>query len=397
MPEAVRVLSIQTRLLGNKTFGDLLRRAYRDSTSIDFRAFWGDEGREFHARVLNRFLMTRPPGNWIRDRNLDFFPARYEIATSYMARRLLRRILPNVAPDVLHFHTQGLALLSTDIMRKMPTVITADRTAMLTAHHQTADGWHWTYKPSTRLESEPLRCAAAVVTFSKWAADSMAALYGIPADRLHVVSPGVDLELMGDIDVSRRSRDGVKRILFVGGEFSRKGGPLLVDVFLERFARDDVELHLVTTEDGIPVHPKIVVHRGVEAYSARWKRLYEEADLFVMPSARDALGHVYLEAMAAQLPVIGLDLGAMREMVVEGETGFLVPRDDRHALAQRIGTLLDDESLRRRLGANGRARVEHLFDAGENLAKLERIFMNAARSSNGWQRSERTSFASSMG
>ncbi len=378
--QRVDVLSIQTPLLGNKTYAELLRRAYRNSPAISFHALWGDERREPFSRLIGRILTRRAPITWINARNLDFFPARYELATSFMARRLLVRTLRNHLPDVLHFHTQCLALLSTDLIRRIPTVITADRTAALAAAHQTTPSWYWTFEVSRRLESAPLRNAAAVVTFSQWAADSMVRDDGVAPRRLFVIPPGVDLQRFDGIaSVRTADRRGVKRILFVGGEFRRKGGPMLVDVFLDRLAAADVELHIVTTESDIPSHRQIIVHRDVQAYSARWRRLYAEADLFVMPSARDAFGHVYLEAMAARLPVVALGVGATPEIVADGETGYLVRPGDERALAERIRRLLDDESLRRRLGENGRRRVERFFTVEHHAAKLERLFVEIAR------------------
>ena len=69
-----------------------------------------------------------------------------------------------------------------------------------------------------------------------------------------------------------------------------------------------------------------------------------------------------LEAMAAGLPVVASAVGGIPEIVRDGETGLLVPPGDADALAAALGRLLDDDGLRRRLGAAGRERALDEFD-----------------------------------
>ena len=90
--------------------------------------------------------------------------------------------------------------------------------------------------------------------------------------------------------------------------------------------------------------------------------LLAAADLFVLSSRSEGLPLSILEAMAAGLPVVASDVGGVPELVVDGETGLLVPPGDPHALAAAIDRLLDDPDLRRRLGAAGRLRVSEQFD-----------------------------------
>jgi glycosyltransferase involved in cell wall biosynthesis len=92
--------------------------------------------------------------------------------------------------------------------------------------------------------------------------------------------------------------------------------------------------------------------------------LLAASDVFVLSSRSEGLPVSVLEAMAAELPVVASDVGGLRELVVDGETGILVPPGDAEALAAALGRLVEDRDLRRRLGAAGRARAETLFDLG---------------------------------
>ncbi len=381
-----RVLSLQTPLLGNATYGELLRQLFATSGRIAFDAHWADEERTARertiaGRLVYRACFTFARDRRIRERNADLYPLRYELGSSYWARRLWLRELRRAPPDVVHLHTQGLALAALDLMRRVPTVVSCDATSRLAAEQSTRAGWRWTHAPHHALEAAAFRNAAALVAFSHDVARSMVAAYGIAARKVHVISPGVDLVAFGDIGLARAHRkDPVRRILFVGGEYERKGGPEVVRAFLRRFAeRDDVALDLVTQPGAnVPAHPRIAVHSNIVPYSPAWRALYEAASLLVLPTHREAYGLVYLEAAAARLPVIGSTVGAGPELVLDGVTGRLVRPGDEDALGARLAELLDDAALRSRFGAAGRARIEAEFDARRNAERLETLFTRVA-------------------
>lgn len=97
-------------------------------------------------------------------------------------------------------------------------------------------------------------------------------------------------------------------------------------------------------------------------------------DIFVHPGEPEPFGLVNIEAMAMQKPVIAFAHGALPEIVVDGETGFLVPPYDLAAMATQITTLLKDENLRIRLGQNGRKRIETHFTIQQTAVKITKIY-----------------------
>ncbi|MDX1932264.1 MAG: glycosyltransferase family 4 protein, partial [Capsulimonadales bacterium] len=86
---------------------------------------------------------------------------------------------------------------------------------------------------------------------------------------------------------------------------------------------------------------------------------------------------VIQQAMALGKPVIGTDIGGTPEMIVEGETGFLVPPGDPSALAEALTRLRDDRALGIRLGAAGRERCERLFTLGRMVDRIENVYWEA--------------------
>jgi glycosyltransferase involved in cell wall biosynthesis len=90
--------------------------------------------------------------------------------------------------------------------------------------------------------------------------------------------------------------------------------------------------------------------------------LLAASDVFVLFSRSEGLPMSILEAMAAGLPVVASNVGGVPELVADGETGLLVPPGDPQALAAALRRLVENEDLRRRLGARGRERAKELFD-----------------------------------
>jgi glycosyltransferase involved in cell wall biosynthesis len=99
-------------------------------------------------------------------------------------------------------------------------------------------------------------------------------------------------------------------------------------------------------------------------------------DVFAFPSVSEGFGIAVAEAMATGLPVVASDIRPLSEIVVPGETGFLVPPRDASAIAAAIVSLLDDDSLRRRLGAAGREHVERCFTDRTMVQAHEDLYVN---------------------
>jgi glycosyltransferase involved in cell wall biosynthesis len=184
-----------------------------------------------------------------------------------------------------------------------------------------------------------------------------------------VIPPGVDLELFAPDAVKPAGHPGRRvRLLFVGGDFPRKGGPLLLQCMREGLA-ELCDLDIVTSAP-VPTTPRTTVHAGLDPNDPRLRALYRSADIFVLPTHADCLAVVLGEAMAAGLPIVTTDVGAQPEAVQDGESGVVVRPGDVEALGRALRRLAQDPALRTRMGERGRQLAEQRFDARVNALRL---------------------------
>ena len=168
------------------------------------------------------------------------------------------------------------------------------------------------------------------------------------------------------------------RFLFVGKQWERKGGPVVLRAFARlRGEVPDARLviagpaSLSVDQPGVEMLGRVSREDGAPG---SMPDQYRRATAFVMPSLYEPLGVAVLEAMAAGLPCIGSTGGALPELIEEGVTGFLVPPGDEEALLARMRELAMTPDLCRTLGEAGAVRYRERFTwdavAGRMLAAI---------------------------
>lgn len=103
--------------------------------------------------------------------------------------------------------------------------------------------------------------------------------------------------------------------------------------------------------------------------------VFRSFDVFAIPSVEgDTIPQVLMQALAIGIPVVSTTVGSIPDVVIEGETGFVVPPRDAGALADRIAKLLDDAKLRARMGAQGRSLVQRCYSLDKMLDRMESVY-----------------------
>jgi glycosyltransferase involved in cell wall biosynthesis len=377
MKNPAKILSLMEDYMGHHTYSNLLREYFSQSSDCEVDFYWYSQERKIDTKILRWLLSFSFPNQWIGQQNLDFRRFRVQMSYAYMAKQLALRKLSKIEYSALHLHTYILGFLSVDLMKKLPTVVSLDMTSLQASQETTDPSFIWTHRPNILLGKRVFEAAARIVTRSEWARKSVIEDYKIDPEKVKVIYPGVNSTKLTPRDRSINEPQKPFNILFIGGDFERKGGLDVLEVFLETFS-SSAELHLVTQDPVKCQHPNIHIHKDVKAYTSKWLELYSQADVFVMPTHFEGFGWVFIEAMAAGLPVIATRINAIPEMVNHGETGFLIQPGDRKDLACRIRELIDNPTLRCEMGAKGRKVVEQKFNAQKHCETLESLFREIA-------------------
>jgi len=208
--------------------------------------------------------------------------------------------------------------------------------------------------------------------WSNWAARGLESR-GVPADRITVLPPGVDLD---DWRPGPKPRsEGPLRLLFVGGDFRRKGGDMLIQV-LNSDLGAQCRLEVVTRDPVPSSRADVHVHR-LEANTPELRALYAQAELFVLPTRAECFGIAIVEAMAMNLPVIMSNVGGAPDIVAHGDTGWLIEPTEQ-ALADALRHALSSRDSLAEMGRRGRLRAEKRFDGGVNDRRIVDIALEEA-------------------
>lgn len=213
-----------------------------------------------------------------------------------------------------------------------------------------------------RVEAE-LEAADMILVPSRFVAEQLRGR-GVPAEAIEQIPYGVDLSAFYPNAEKAEAADSPLDCLCVCQMAHRKGIPLLLET-ARSMAGLPIRFHLlgpVVSPEVLENLPANVRYEGAglpEKVAVRMR----QADLFVLPTLEDACALVVLEAMASGLPVVTTTHNGSGEVLENGVEGFVVPAGDRTALREALVELVEDASLRRRMGEVARKKVEGSYSS----------------------------------
>jgi len=298
----------------------------------------------------------------------------------------------NIDADVVHCHT-WYSHLGGILAKKnygIPLVITTHSLEPLRPWKREQLGGGYDF--SLWVEKTALEMAEAIIAVSSETKRDIERLFDVDPTRVHVIYNGIDLDEYRKVRstsalAQHRVDPTTPYLLFVGRITRQKGIVHLVRAI--EFMDRDFQIVLCA---GAPDTPEIAVEMKNAVELARAKRsgiiwieemvdrktaieLYSHAAVFCCPSIYEPFGIINLEAMACETAVVASAVGGIKEVVVDGETGFLVPLEQMKEspfeplhpekfsrdLAARINQLMKDRQLREKFGKAGRKRAEAKF------------------------------------
>ncbi len=310
--------------------------------------------------------------------------------------------------DVVHTHTWYVSMAGflAKKLYDVPFVLTTHSLEPLRAWK--AEQLGTGYAMSSWMERTAILDADAVIAVSTGTKEDILRAYPVvDPQKIHVIYNGIDLQqYQQTAETSALSEHGVDLsipyVLFVGRITRQKGVTHLVDAI--RYLPPDVQVVLCA---GAPDTPEISAELKLKVAEARgfnprviWIdkmlskqeaiQLYSHATVFCCPSVYEPFGIINLEAMACRAPVVASATGGIKEVVVDGETGYLVPFDQdpvtsfprdpekfARDLAAKLNDLLADPEKCKLFGQAGRKRAEEKFSwtsiADQTIALYQRL------------------------
>lgn len=296
---------------------------------------------------------------------LPFISSRYDLKAIFAHLRMLAGFRPQV------FHAN---LISPWVCQLAVFLAVAAPRVRVVAVEQLP-----TQPPSEqqrRLKRLTARRLDAHVAVGERSARDIERIVGLPAGSVRTIHNGVP-----DLGAPNRdSSPSASNPITVGavGRVERQKG---FDVLI-RALPDVAEAHVVVVGEGTErlSLQRLAGELGVAdrvswvGWSATARDHLSSFDVFVLPSRYEGFPLTVLEAMLAELPVVASDVGSVREAVIDGETGLLVPPDDPAALSTAVGRLAADAESRRTLGVRGRGLVLGRYTAAAMARRFEDLY-----------------------
>jgi alpha-maltose-1-phosphate synthase len=316
----------------------------------------------------------------------------------------------NIDADIVHCHT-WYSHFGGILAKKnygIPLVITVHSLEPLRPWKREQLGGGYDF--SLWIEKIALEIADAIIAVSGETKRDIERLFDVDAARVHMIHNGIDLEEYRKVSSTEALRrhgidPGKPYLLFVGRITRQKGITYLVRAI--PYMDPDFQIVLCA---GAPDTPEIAEDMKGAVESARRKRsdiiwieemvdrpavieLYSHAAVFCCPSIYEPFGIINLEAMACETAAVASAVGGIKEVVVDGETGFLVPLEqmkespfepidpDKFSrdLAAKINKLMKDRNLREKFGKAGRKRAEEKFNWSAIAQKTKALYESLKR------------------
>jgi glycosyltransferase involved in cell wall biosynthesis len=291
----------------------------------------------------------------------------------------LGHLLRRVRFDLIHAHswrTELGAVLWGRVFSRVPVVL---RTVHNTDEFYVRPGYASLARASANRLDRIVVISDAVGRYLREA--------GVPAEKLVRIYYGLDVRGWGSSTENSCSPSAIPHpqtsIAVVARLAPQKGHTILLDALPRVLASvPDVSVRIVGHEELSTVAELrayaaargVAEHVEFDGFRGDVPELLREIDLFVLPSLWEGFGLVLLEAMAAGRPIVASAVGPIPEVVLDGETGLLVPPGDPGALAEAIVRVLSDRALAERLGRAGRARVERAFGLDRMVEQTDALY-----------------------
>ena len=313
-------------------------------------------------------------------KSLGFTGPIYHVPWLLRAMAKLRVEIARFNPDIIHSH-----LFMADLLTRLARGIKG--TMLITTLHSVDPWWFQRRRLRSRLKTWLDRflahyCDVRFFAVSQGVKDAAQKALGIQDEKVRVVYNGIEI---GAFKVRAEIQSHCGPVIIQVGRFYKEKGHVVAVEGFSILKKTYPDAKLLFVGDG-PLRPKIEemvkcfrLERDVTFLGTRADvpELLAESDIFWMPSEYEGLGIACIEAMASGLPVVATDVPGIREVVLDGITGYLVPRGSAELVAAKTIEILGDLNIWRRMSTNARQRAEHNFSIEATAEAYSQAYRDA--------------------
>ncbi len=326
----------------------------------------------------NRVALASPPDSPLtrraKEEAIQTYAFRQQNELSPLALLQMTRILTQIQPQVVHFNTPR-SILSGGLASRICGV---------------------PVRVSSRRVNFPLKSRLSLLKYN-WAQDAILTVSlsirrtliecGVANHLIAVIYEGVDLDWIDRQHAPSfsQNRNGLV-VGTVAHLSSEKGHTILLEAAAQLVPKfpevtyviaggGELEATLKRKARALGIERRVVF----TGFRSDTEGLMKQFDVFCLPSLSEGLSSAILAAMASHLPVVATNVGGIPELVVDGETGFLVPPYESKPLFHSLSKLIASRKLRQRMGDKGRKRVEKHLTLGRKLDQTEQLYLRLLR------------------
>lgn len=296
----------------------------------------------------------------------------------------LIRIFREKKPDIVHTYMYAANSYGriAAILTRVPVIIASERNSAEIDKDKT--------RTEIYLDKLLAVFTSAIICNSSNAAKSLVNRYSFNDNKIFTIHNGIDSDKFSKrADFDNQRKLAKKVVGTVGRLYPQKNHQLFLDaarILVEKIEDEDLKFLIIgegPLKDELKSYAKKLGIDGKVIFTGSRDDvpdLLPMMDVFALTSNWEGLSNAIMEAMASGLPCVVTDVGGNSELVVDGETGFVVPPNDPEILAQKVLYLLENEELAREMGERGRQIVENKFDIKQMVWQYSNLYMKKLES-----------------
>jgi glycosyltransferase involved in cell wall biosynthesis len=299
---------------------------------------------------------------------------RFDISVVFHLRKLIKKL----QPDIIHTH-----LFQARIYTSFALLFT-NRPASITHKHNSVNLKK--HNIFILLEMLSLIFYDRIIAISQSVKRSLYTYEFVPKNKVYILSNGIDYSLFSNNSkIKTDLKDGNITLGTVCRLEPQKGIRYLLLAMKTILAKfPDVKLEIIGTGSLLSELQTLSVEIGISnsvKFLGKFTDVipfYKRMDIFVLPSLYEGFGIVILEAMAMGIPVVATNVDGIKEVLINDESGILIPPKNPEAIANVVNYLIDNPQIRERFSKEGKKRAS-LFDIKDHLIKLDKLYSDLLR------------------